>query len=265
MTRNIECEFEIAASPEEVWQALVHADHICRWFAPFADSAPGPDGFVSLGWKDADHLERMDVLTWLENEKLILDWRAAPPGQEPAFLPVEFTLVREGRTTRLKLVQNGFLSDASWDDEYESHHRGWQTELRFLKYYLEHHLGKVRNLFKARMPIDPEDDIIPRVVGPGGVFRTDGMPQVGQRFQIRLPDGKESSCELLYVFGKTDFVFICDALDGGIVRIALEYLSSDPTLLLWAYSWNLVEDKVMSIAKPWFDEVLRSLEKVRTE
>ncbi len=265
MTRSIECEFEIKATPEQVWQALSDADQICRWFAPYADSAPGPEGFVSLGWMEPDNMERMAVLTWDEPNRLVLDWHAAPAGQTPIPLPVQFELLQEGDVTRLKLVQNGFLSDESWDDEFESHSRGWATELRFLKYYLEHHFGKVRNIIKQRCSIDPREDILGRIVGPNGIFKTSGMPQIGDRFEITLPDGESSSCELLYALGKTDFVFVCDALDGGIVRIALEYLASDPMLLVWAISWNLAEDKLIATAQPWFEQVVDTMQRNQQE
>ena len=111
MSREIRCEFEINATIDEVWQALVEAEHICRWFAPYSESEPGPDGFIGLAWKDSQDIERMTFSAWEPPSRLILNWHAAPAGVTPIRLPVEFQLTQSNGKTTLKLVQSGFLSD----------------------------------------------------------------------------------------------------------------------------------------------------------
>lgn len=261
MSREIRCEFEINATIDEVWQALVEAEQLCRWFAPYTESEPGPDGFIGLAWKDSQDIERMTFSAWEPPSRLILNWHAAPAGVTPIRLPVEFVLAQSNGKTRLSLVQSGFLSDESWDDEFLSHSRGWNTELRFLKHYLENFLGKTRQIFKGKSLANDVD--MERIVGPEGLFKTlqpTDTFRPGDSFELLLPGGARTQCKLLYFRSAMDFVCVCDALDGGVIRIAIESLATDPVLMFWAFSWNLAEDQLTRLVRPWYETLVNELD-----
>ena len=146
-----------------------------------------------------------------------MGWRAGPgEGRE---VPVDIRLERADGGTLLRLVHSGFLSDASWDDEFESHGRGWSFELRSLKFYLENFLGKNRQYVVERFPIPGElKDSWAAIVGAKGVFTVPGSLEEGDEFQLKLPSGELTTSRVLYQLAGTDFAAACDILQGGLIR-----------------------------------------------
>lgn len=254
-TRNIECELDIAADIETVWEAITRAEHIRHWFAPYADSQAGEGGFISLSWSDPETPMRLDIASWEENAHLGTSWHAGPAGSDPINLPLDIYLEPTAAGTRLKLVHSGFLSDESWDDEFASHSRGWNTELRHLRYYLEEQFGRARSFLRERIPLDD----LAQVIGIDGVFLADiGQLREGDHFSlcVRTREGvEEMKCRLLWQLATTDFVFICDALQGGVVRLSIENFSGTPELWFWAFSYSLTEEQLVKKAGSWFQAV----------
>ena len=256
-TRRIERELFINASPEKVFEAFTEAEQIMRWFAPFVRSAPGVGGFINLSWDKTSFNKDCEILEWEPPRHLLMTWCAGPDGERN--LPVALDLTGEDGGTRLRLVHSGFLSDASWDDEYDSHGRGWSYELLSLKYYLEHQYGRARSLVLERIPIG---GALPTawsaLLGDSGAFSfTDGGDRGGE---LRLPDGRRTSAEVMLELAGTDFVAIADVLEGGLFRFALETFSGQPELWVWAFSWRLAEDELKALAGPWFAQVRERLE-----
>ncbi len=262
MTRKIECEFEYDASIEDVWNALTEAEHLKNWFAPYADSNAGPDGFISLAWREdfseEYYMPQMTFEAWEAPSHLVLNWHAAPAGVEPIRLPVEFKLSEKDGRTKLSLVQSGFLDDESWDDEYLSHSRGWQYELRSLGYYLENFFGRTRQMFKGKALLG--NTRLEDIVGPAGIFKCGSAPEIGETFSLVLPDGRSADCRLLYARSVLDFVFTCDVLEEGLVRICLETMSSEPTLMFWVFSWTMAQESVTQLATPWYERLVNELQ-----
>ena len=243
--RVINCELAIEAEIDTVWQALTEAEHIQQWFAPYAETSPGVGGHISLSWSDPAAPHKLEIVGWEAGRLLETRWFAAPQGQDPINLPlrVELTSLESGRTL-LSLTQSGFLSDASWDDEFESHSRGWNIELRSLRYYLEAQLGRTREFFLERMPVDLATMSFEMLVGVDGLLPID--PQTlkeGERFNLQAA-GESWRCQMIWQLAAKDFVFICDALDGGLVRIGLENIGTTPELWFWAFSWQLSEEEL---------------------
>jgi uncharacterized protein YndB with AHSA1/START domain len=259
-TRSIEREVFIEADPERVWHALTDAEEIVKWFALKAETQPGVGGYISLSWDlKAVEPDRCHILEWDPGKHLLMTWRDAPGGDNE--LPVEITLIRRQGGTLLRLVHSGFLSDASWDEEYESHGRGWSYELRSLKYYLERQFGRSRQYVLQRFPLHGDRGATwSDVVGPSGAFAvgSDDLPE-GAEFRLRLPTGATTSAELLYFLDGRDFVATARILQGGLFRIALEMISGEPEVWIWAFSWQLGQEAIRAIVQPVFDAVAERL------
>jgi uncharacterized protein YndB with AHSA1/START domain len=257
-TRNIERELFIEVAPEQVWHAITEAEHIASWFAPEAQSAPGVGGHITLKWS-ADMQQRCEIHAWEPGEHLRMSWHAGPDRNTD--LPVEIHLTAEEGGTRLRLVHYGFLSDASWDDEYNDHARGWAYELRSLKYYLEHQFGRARAFVHERIPLHGDlQTAWARVIGPDGVFAADrdGI-NAGDVFRLRLSNGQDTSATLMLELAGQDFAVITDLLNGGILRFALETAAGQPEIWVWAFSWRLAERQLRDIVQPLFDAVQERL------
>jgi hypothetical protein len=163
----------------------------------------------------------------------------------------------------LRLVHSGFLSDESWDEEYEAHGRGWSYELRSLKFYLERHPDRTRRHVLARFPLEGDRATAWRsVVGPSGAFgaAVDALAE-GDQFLLTLPDGATSPAELLYAFDGRDFVAAADILRKGLFRIALEVLSDRPEIWIWAFSWEMSSAQLRKVVQPIHEAVGACLHK----
>jgi uncharacterized protein YndB with AHSA1/START domain len=255
-TRSIEREIVIGADPERVWQAITEAEEIVNWFALEADSEPGIDGYIDLRWNLKSHeAGRCHILEWDPGRRLLMTWRDGPAGDHP--LPVEIRLERREGGTLLRLVHSGFLADESWDEEYESHGRGWSYELRSLRHYLERYPGRRREHVLARFPVGDDPERAWRTVaGPAGAFgyREEGAAK-GGRFPLVLPDGTSSTAELVFAFHGRDFVVASDVLRGGLFRLALERLSGTPQLWIWAFSWRMSGADLEAVVRPIYEAV----------
>ena len=192
-----------------------------------------------------------------------MTWRDAPGGEHE--LPVDIRLQRVDGGTVLRLMHSGFLSDASWDEEYESHARGWSYELASLKYYLEEQLGRTRHFVMRRLPLYGDRIQAWRaVVGSCGLFRPEREKlSVGESFQLALPSGMATGAKLVLALADQDFVAIADVLEGGLFRFALEEAASQPELWIWAFSWRLAEQQLEALMRPCFDAIEERLAAVR--
>ena len=251
--RSIERELVIAADAETVWRALTEGDQIKRWFAIEAESDPRPGGVIRVRWNPDAEFSDMHIVGWEPNAQLRLTWYASiDPDRE---LPLEIRLQRAEGGTLLRLVHSGFLSDASWDDEFDSHGRGWSYELRSLKYYLEHQLGRTRQAVSKRLPVSDAKDAWRALVGPQGLFKVDGEILDGARVDITLPTGEKTSATIFFALADTDFVAIADVLQGGLFRLSLETFAGQPEIYFWAMSWQLAQSQLEKLVVPCLDVV----------
>ncbi len=257
-TRAIERELFIEAEPDVVFDAFTQAEHIMAWFAPHARSAPGVGGFINLTWNSGETNKDCEILEWDPGSHVLMNWYAGPDGDTR--LPVDVRLERRGGGTVLRLVHSGFLSDESWDDEYDSHGRGWSYELRSLKYYVERQLGRARQFVFRRIPLTGGAAALTGLIGPDCPFGADAAELAeGDRFTLRLPDGSSTAAEVMYELADKDFVAFADVLEGGLFRFAFETFAGAPELWIWAFSWQLAEKELEALVGPWFNEVEQRL------
>jgi uncharacterized protein YndB with AHSA1/START domain len=132
----------VNAPGAKVWQALTDPSHIARWFGQTAriDSLEvGARG--SFGW-DGHGEFPLEVTEVDEPTTFAYRWQNRPGDLEfDRATEVRFTLVTEGESTVLTVVETGF--DRIGDDEetrlggLESNRQGWNSELDELVAYLE--------------------------------------------------------------------------------------------------------------------------------
>lgn len=123
MSDRHELEFELDATREEVWRALVDPEAMVGWFASDARVTPevGGEWYVAHGEYGAS--STIDEL--VPNERLATSQKGTGS---------EFLLEGRAGTTVLRVVQSGF-----GPSELESLERGWNAYVQTLRHYLGRH------------------------------------------------------------------------------------------------------------------------------
>ncbi len=144
-TDQIERETVIHAPVERVWSLITEAEHLGRWFGDAgAEVDLRPGGAMVLRWSDS--VSRGRVVAVEPQTRFSYRWApfTDPAGEEPAegnSTLVEFTLQPEGDGTRLRVVESGFATLATSDDQrarnVESNTTGWRLETDELRQYAE--------------------------------------------------------------------------------------------------------------------------------
>ncbi len=170
MAREFELrkQIAIAATPEQVWEAITTGAGLTAWFMPMEDAAP--DG--------------ANVTAWDPPKRFAVRLPEADDGSTQAF---EYLIeAREGGSAVLRFVHSGVLSD-NWDDEFEgltSH--GWDMYLHTLTQYLTYFAGRRAVFIGAEAPqASTSPDAWPTLLTGLGL-----TSEVKQGQQVRLaPEG----------------------------------------------------------------------------
>ena len=144
MSRQIVKETTIAATPDEVWQALTDAQELTRWFPVEARVVPGVGGSIWLSWGEGAGGEA-PITVWEPARRL--EWTET---RGPVKLAVDFHITAGDGGTVVRLVQSGFGDGPEWDDEFHMTTGGWAYFMAHLKWYLERHRGVERDLIGLR-------------------------------------------------------------------------------------------------------------------
>ena len=141
---QIERETVINAPVERVWELITEGEHVGRWFGDAGatiDLRPG--GEMVIRW--AEHgTTHARVVAVEPHTRFAYRWAPFqdPAGGEPVegnSTLVEFTLTPEGGATRLRVVESGFASLATSDEQrarnVEGNTGGWRQELGELADY----------------------------------------------------------------------------------------------------------------------------------
>jgi uncharacterized protein YndB with AHSA1/START domain len=220
-TRNIELSVELDASPEEVFRAVTEGTELAKWVAPEARSTPpegGKRGTIWISWG-----EGMSV----EHELEIFDApkRVRHPsgnnGETKAPLYADWSIeAREGGKTTLRLVHSGFSVGADWDNEYESHARGWKLMLENLRHYFARHKHEptVHVPFMSNLE-SPRGPIWTSLLGKFGFSTT---PKVGDKFRFTTPNGDVLTGVVDLVTDTRDLALVVREYDDALLRFSLE-------------------------------------------
>lgn len=145
-TRSIYKEWLIERDIDSVFQYLVLPSKIKQWWsAQSAIILPERGGLYIVSWgKDEDDPDYISSATIVEIDppgKLSLSYERyyTKFGRLPfeANLEVEFTLMKQGESTKLALQQTGFPNDTIADEFYAGCIQGWEDTITAFKNLLE--------------------------------------------------------------------------------------------------------------------------------
>ena len=233
-TRDIELSVELDASPEDVFRAVTEGPEIAKWLAPEARvTAPegGKKGRVWISWGEGMSAEHeIDVY---DAPKRIRH-PSGKNGETKAPLYADWSIeAREGGKTTLRLVHSGFSASADWDDEYESHERGWKLMLQNLRHYFARHAHEptVHLPFMSKVET-PRGSVWKTLLGRLGFS---AAPKVGDTFRFTTPKGDVLTGALDLVTETRDLALVVREYDDALLRFTLEGKADAPSTFAYAY------------------------------
>ena len=262
-TRQHEHEFEISASPEEVWRAITDAAELVNWFPLDAEVQPGPDGQITYGWGEA-FKGSSRILIWEPPSHLKTAWMndIGPADEHRQQVVVDWFLEGERGRTRLRLVHSGFGPGQEWDQEYEGTRRGWAFELYSLKNYLEQHRGRQRQAFWLTKPVPMNDaEVWKRLIGPTGLVRwpDSTAARKGDSIKLELATGDRIEGRVLHYLPPVELACTADNLNHGLFRIGYEDCGSGPVANIWVSVWNYPEAQFAALKERLNQHLERAL------
>ena len=261
-TRTIDRELRIDAPIEDVWKAITDGAEVQRWFAPEAESTPGPGGMIRLHW-GPDVTWDMPIAQWEPPHRLVIGDEGdagteAHLDAEPsdAALRIEYTLESDAGATVLRLTHSGFGTSGQWDEIYDGTSRGWTYELRALKHYLENHKGELRRLVRARAPISiPLDAAWKKLLGPGaiGLGCDPATLKEGDRFEAASVTGERFTGRVIMRSGTCLGVAI-DQFNNALLRVIVErWCGGEKRMeaMVWLSTHDVDRETVEAFEKRW--------------
>ena len=151
---RLEMRFELAASPEQVWDAIATAEGISSWFLP--TELDGREGGAIVTHMGEDASSPGEVTGWDPPRRLVYsepDW-AALTGHEGADvtpLVSEFLVeAQSGGTTVVRVVSSAFGTGAQWEQEFfDGMRAGWEPFFSRLELYLTDFAGQYAAFMEA--------------------------------------------------------------------------------------------------------------------
>lgn len=148
-------EVEIAASPEEVWQAITSASGSAAWSFP-ADIEPHEGGAVRLDRGPFGPDASATVTAWEPPYRFAYEERAPAPAPSIA---TEFLVeAREHGSCVVRVVSGLYADGEGWDDIAEDVGTGWRMALLVLRSYVTHFPGRPAARLDLTMPVSAPSD-----------------------------------------------------------------------------------------------------------
>jgi len=234
-TRAFEIELFLGHHPEMVWEALTDPEIVTRWFPPIAEVTPGVGGRVLWQWENVGQFET-EIATWEPNRRLRLLEHKSDKAGTPVVHTMDFQITQEPKGSRLRLVHSGFGQGSEWDDEFDGICAGWTFELRILRHYLDHHIGKNRQmaLWSQKSPF-PKEKSHAIVLGPKGFLNAGSISgkREGEPYRMITAQGEDLSGTVLVNAAPTSFAGMVPSLDNGVFRYETEGDSVFLAVELW--------------------------------
>ncbi|MGH2663470.1 MAG: SRPBCC family protein [Actinomycetota bacterium] len=128
---------EVAATPEQAWQAVATGEGMDAWFMGENDIEPREGGTVRT--ITPGFAEEATVTTWDPPNRLVYRTDAAEDG---AFMAFDYRIERGDKgNTSIRWVHSGFLGD-NWEAEYEAMIEGDTAYFHKLGQYLTYFFGR---------------------------------------------------------------------------------------------------------------------------
>ena len=141
-------EVELAASPEQVWEAIATGPGIDSWFIGRSEVEPGEGGTVRTAF--GQYMPESSVTAWEPLRRFAYRTAEAEDGR---FIAYEFLIEgRGGGSTVLRAVTSGFLPGDDWEAEYDAMIKGGEMFFRTLVEYLTHFAGRTATPITAFGP-----------------------------------------------------------------------------------------------------------------
>jgi len=182
---EIRDEITLAATPEQVWDAIATGPGLDSWFMGHSEIEPGEGGTNRL--EMPGYAQESTITAWEPGRRLA--FRGDSP--DGTFVAFEFLIEgRDGGSSVLRAVHNGLLGD-DWEAQYDGLKEGDPMHLRKLVTYLAHFPGRTSkfNLFlpgpavadDARVWSTFADALSVREITAGARVRLDvpGLPETG--------------------------------------------------------------------------------------
>ncbi len=233
-TRDIQLSVELDAFPDDVFRAVTEGSEVAKWLAPEAGStAPQGDkkGTIWVSWGEgmrAEHeIEIYDPPKHVRHP-------SGKNAETKAELYADWLIeAREGGKTTLRLVHSGFSVGADWDDDYDSHARGWQLMLQNLRHYFARHSHEptVHTPFMAKVD-SPRGVLWQTLLGKLGFS---AQPKVGDSFRFTTPKGDVLTGVVDFVAGTSDFGLVVREYDDALLRFTMMGKADAPSTFVYGY------------------------------
>ncbi len=132
MTKTIEKERFINATPQRVFQALTEKAEMERWFVQKAEGDVRPGGAIRFEWAP-DMAEIGKILVLEPSHCLSYTWEAF----SPSLTTITFEVTAENDGTRLHFIHTGIGEGEDWGNYYTGMGHGWNIHLNNLTAWLE--------------------------------------------------------------------------------------------------------------------------------
>jgi uncharacterized protein YndB with AHSA1/START domain len=249
---------EIAATPQQVWDAWARPEHIAAWFADAAHGEPVTGGTLTHVFEKFGLEVAHQVVEAVPGERLVLD--AVGPGGVP--FRQEVHVRRQSGVTVLELVHSGFDDGSDWSDEFEGIDSGWTLALALLRHYVERYFGRRRtHYFVMRPAAFTFDRLEPWFRSEQGLAdwltRSGTVGEVGERVALELRTGDRITGEVLAWSGREAAVSWSEA-EGALELKAFPMGGSGNAIALRACSWSATPPPVADV-EAWMTEALDRL------
>ncbi len=238
-----------------------------RWFPLKAAVKPGVGGKIETFWDDL--LRGFNTIAvWEPDRHLRTGWfepEGIPEDEQPdtifykdpatrSQLVVDYFLEGKGGSTVLRLVHSGFSKDASWDEEFDGHRRGWTFELRSLRNYLEHHRDQDRHIAWINKPIEmtPEEAWV-RMTGKEALLAEGSLEGLApnDRYALTTVHADRLEGEVIMNEPPMQFAGTIENLDHSLIRVGIEGCTGVRTAMFWISTWGGGPARADAIRTRW--------------
>ena len=233
-TREIELSVELDASPEDVFRAVTDGTEIAKWLAPEARVTPpteGKKGTIFVSWGEGMGVEK-PIEIWDAPRRMRYASGENPETKAPLW--VDWLIeAKAGGTTTLRLVHSGFSTSADWDDEFDSHARGWRLMLANLRHYFARHARKPAVHLPFMAKVDSRRADVWSTLLSKLAFQ--GTPKSGDAFRITVAPADVLTGTIDLVNPARDLALVVHELDDALLRFTLEGGAKSPATFVYGY------------------------------
>ena len=242
--RTLEKTIELAASPEQVWNALTDPKELVKWFPLEARVTPGVGGKFFISW-GPDCEGETEIITWEPGKRI---------AYKDPFATVEFTIESRGGKTLLHLVQSGFFSGEAWENEWsESTDYGWGFILLSLRWSLERHAGADRQVRWPRLKVSlTREETYARLLRSGALFASDlANLKAGDSFALKTAIGESWTGQVEFIKPLRGFCLSIHELNDALFWVTIEGSPESIEAQVWLAAFGIEQSKLDAFHQQW--------------